>query len=252
MQSIGPKLCQYFQFCILFIAFYFLSCSKGPDIFKKTGAIQTVTRNLDSFSALKVGEKFDVELTQNPNLPFSAKITFGENLLQKIETLNSKGTLTISDKNTFNWVRNLNLRPKVVINVPRNLRSIEISGTANLICQDTLTGSDLLINNTTVGELKLKGKYNIISGIGKNAGTSFFSGSAFLVAFTCDVGHALIAGNMDVSDFYLYHYTQRDCEVNAKTILDVKISNSGNVFYSKEPTYKKRAVESGEGRLMKR
>ena len=139
----------------LFCFALFAGCSNIDDFYKEAGSPQKIERILDHFTQISVGEKFLVQLKNDTNLPETIDIDYFENLNAKISTSIENGLLTIKDLNGYNWTRDLNVRPKITINV-HNLNHLDVQGACELNCIDTIFTNQLTINMHSVKPAKIK------------------------------------------------------------------------------------------------
>ena len=126
----------------LFCFALFAGCSNIDDFNKDAGSPKKIERILDHFHQISVGEKFYVSLKNDTNLPETIEIDYFENLNAKISTSIENGILTIKDLNAYNWTRDLNVRPKITINVHK-LNHLDLQGACELNCIDTIFTNQL-------------------------------------------------------------------------------------------------------------
>lgn len=234
-------------FVLLIIAF--ISCREKPDFLKSFGPTQTETRELGNFQTLEFGFNTEVVLTQDSSKPQSISITYGKNLLSKIKTEIRNNTLFIEDKNTFNWVRKLNVRLKCTLNL-RGLRTINIHGAADLRSSSAINLPFLDIVSDGVGLIDLNVKAGILTLNTKNPGTSIFRGRADILSVSLENGHALDAYELDTDDAYVFQYSTRDCYVNSENILGAKLYGKGNLYYRRTPAVSYNVQANGEGKAV--
>ncbi|MCC7299273.1 MAG: DUF2807 domain-containing protein [Bacteroidia bacterium] len=227
------------------------SCSKGPDFARSFGPEKTTSRTLDSFSSIWVSQKFDLYLTANKNKPRSIDITYGAHVIDKISSAINNGELRLKDLNHFNWVRNLNVRPKCTINL-HQVTKLQIEGSCNVICLDTLQSNNLEIIMNGVGTHKMLLNCGQVFGSCTNSGNITMIGKGGVLAWTCENGSWIDASALKSFDAYIYHYTDRDIYVNPSIIFSANIYAKGNVYYYTEPWLRFEKKENGIGRVIKK
>lgn len=239
------------QILYLSLIFLIFSCKDGPDVVKSFGETVTETRVLGDFNELEFGFKVDVELTQDSSKPQSIEITYGKNVLPKIKTEIVNGKLTIVDKNTMNWVRQLDNRIKCKLNV-KTLGKISIHGAGNLTSSSKIKSPFFDIYTDAVGKIDLVVDIGILTLNTKNPGTSTFHGHADIFSFSVENGHAVYASELTTDDVYAFLFSTRNCEVKARNILGAKIYGKGNLIYYQTPLVSYRVEELGVGKAIKK
>jgi hypothetical protein len=228
-----------------------ISCSKGPGFLRSYGEDVTIVRALPAFRQFSVGEKFKIYLTQDTNLPEQITISYGSNLVDKIETKVNNSILEIKDANGYNWVRNLDVQPVCTLNV-HHLDAIQLHGAAELECKDTIFSNNLRVDANGVGKHHLLVYCGTISGSCSNAGIVIFRGHGGVFAWSCENGAWIDASEMNSYDVYIYHYTERDIWVNPSSIFKVNVYNKGNVYYYRDPVLAFEKLELGSGKVIKK
>lgn len=241
------------QFCwaLCCLTLLAISCNKGPDFVTKYGEDITITKPVKGNGTLFLSQKFDVYLLQDSSREEFIEITYGSNLVDKIEAQVVDGVFKVVDKNRYNWVRTLNVRPRCTLNL-HHIEKLQLNGTANLICLDSIQTSNLNITMDGVGVHQLKVNCGSISGSCSNAGGITFSGRGGLFAWSCEDGGWIDAANMYSDDVYFYHYTDRDVYINPNVILVSYVYGNGNVFYKNKPWMKLEIKETGKGKVIQK
>lgn len=235
---------------LLFIVFFMDSCSKGPDYLKSYGIENEVYKELQGFSGIEVGQKFKIYLSNDTNRPESIKIKYGSHLQEKIEATVEQGILKISDKNHYNWVRNLNVHPICYINA-HHINHLGLNGACTLVSLDSITESNLEIKMDGVGSHELHLNCGQVYGSCTNSGNITFRGWGGILAWSCENGGWIDARNMESADVYLYHYTDRDVFVNPGIIFKANLYGKGNAYFYRTPWLKFEISESGKGKAIK-
>ncbi len=240
------------QIQILFLLFFavFAACNSNSDFFKEAGNPQKNEKILDSFHTITVGEKFYVELTNNLSQPKSITIDYYENLNAKIVVTIQNGQLSIKDMNKYNWTRDLNIRPKLTINI-HQLKELNIVGSCELVCLDTIKASLLTLNMQSSLPAKIKVDCGNLYGGSNNIGSILFEGRGTIFSWSCEMGSSLDARNLRCDDAYIRHYTKNDIYVSPDKIFEGFLYNSGNLFIKNKNFNKYNILEKGSGRIIK-
>lgn len=235
-----------------FLVFGVLGCNKpdAPGWIKKAGKTTTITRFIGTFNAIETGEKFDLILMQDTNQAEFAQITYGENLLPSIETKVENGTLFFRDNNKFNWVRKLDMRVKVLLNI-HDINKLTVKDASSINCKDTLRIKRLNYNISSVDDANLLIDCGFMDGSLGNSSKTTIHGRCSLLALSADDASSLDAINAIIGDCYLFYFSPLESYVDAKYILSVEIYGRGNVHYKSTPIISLKKVETGSGKLIK-
>lgn len=230
-------------------------CKKDQwnDCFQGTGDDITVSRSLEPFTKLYIGEKYDVILIQDTMLPEQLTITAGRNIINQIKGSIKNGTLRIENSNKCNFVRSYDRKISLEIRV-RFLDDIQIYSIANIKSIDTLHFElrTVKLKNLGLGTVDLKINAGILDVQTMNSGNVFLEGFANILSCSIEEITVLDARKLLCDDIYIDSHTPLDCFVNPKNKLSAKIFNKGNVFYLAEPLIKKElTAHSGKGQLLK-
>lgn len=215
----------------------------------KFGDTATVFREIQGIRAVKVGEKFDVEFTCDSAEKEGVTFTYASNLIAGLETQFADGTLTLIDGNRCNWLRKLDVRVKAKVNV-RRLDRLVMDGASNVDCTDTIPGTQLEILHNSVGYLRLLGRFGNIYGQSTNTGRTVLAGKGGVLSWSTENGSDLDARDLRAEDVYFFHYTARDCYLQGRLIMDIKVYGRGNVYYQNPPLNRFVKEERGEGRII--
>lgn len=128
------------------LSFIGVSCNRedAPDCFKTAGKDAVITRELSSFNRLEVRDLLFIELIQAPY--YKAEISGPENMLPKITSDVTSGTLYLENSNTCNFVRSFRKKVSVKVFAPY-IRDIQNRGTGEITSRDTLFFPYLKIEN---------------------------------------------------------------------------------------------------------
>lgn len=233
----------------IFVVFFFSggSCSRWNigDI----GPTVSVTRIINDATHLEISQKFDVILKQDTTAPEFYIIEYPEKLIPNIVHELKDQILKISDNNRGKWTQDLQMRPKITVNLHR-YTSLNINGSSKWTCSDTLRGKALNIEMSSVMDHNLWIDYNDVTGKCNNLGSLTLSGRGTLFSFTVESGSQLNAGNMRCHDAYFWHFTQKDCFVSPEKQAFLYLYNSGNVYIKPVDFYRFEFKEKGSGRII--
>ncbi len=218
-------------------AVLFPSCEKDHffDFAKSTGKIVTITRTVDE-NYTKIYLNDDVNLVITQGNAYSIKLEGGENILSGIETTFSDSTLTIRNKNKFNWVRSYDKEITAYVTLP-HLLDLQYEATSTVTNTDTLREDSLTVSSTGGSgyiDLIIKtgtAKLSIINGsvdmkISGKTGVSFIFSGAYGPFHCLDLE----------SDFlFMQNASTNDCYVNVKHHFEYQITSLGNIYYKGSP-----------------
>lgn len=236
-------------------AFWFLlggillggGCSEENSIPLTKGNPSTETRSLENFNAITVSQKFKLVLSYNLNEPVSSRIEFYENLTKNIQLKIENGRLTLKDNNKLKWLRDLDIQPVVFLNL-HQLNTLNIEGSSEVICADTLFGDVLEIAMNSSKNSTLNIHYNTVTGGSKNVGGITLSGKGTIFSWSCENGGWFDARNMACHDAYIWHFTKSDCWVSPEKQLQFNLYNTGNLYYLDRLFFYKKVIKTfGKG-----
>ncbi len=219
--------------CCLIMA----SCGKNQlfDFAKRPGNTVTINRPVtNNFTKIFLNDDVDLVITTQGE--YDIKLVGGENLLPGIVTDIKDSTLTISNTNTFNWMRSYDNKITAYVTLP-HLLELEYKATSTVTNKDTIredslvvtaTGGsgyiDLVINTGTSklaitdgsADMKISGK----------TGVNFIYSDAY-GPFRC----------IDLQSQYLFMHnaSPNDCYVNVQHHFEYLISSLGNIYYKGYP-----------------
>lgn len=228
---------------------FFEGCKNSDDFFKSAGSPKILDRPLPNFNAIEVGEKFLVYITNDTSVPQNVSIDYFENLNNKIITAVNNGKLTISDGNSYNWTRDLTVRPKITINI-HTLNNLSIQGACEFICLDTIKTGNLNIDMHSVKPALIKVNCGNLYGGSSDLGPISFEGRGTIFSWSCEQGSWFDAKKLYCDDAYIRHYTKLDCFVYPEKQFEANIYNSGNLYYKPRTFYKVQINTFGSGKAI--
>ena len=237
-------------FLILLITVTFSSCKKKNlgDCFKSTGEITEDIREIGEFSKIIVRDNVEVILV--PESSNTLTVSAGKNLMSKIVTETDGNTLTISNNNSCNWVRDFSVPIKVHISVSK-LNEIEYRSIADISCTDTIFSDSLIINvYEGAGTLNILTNSNIVrSNLHYGTADMKVSGRCNL-SFIYSASFGLVDNRNLISKMvYVTTKSSNNLYLNAQRSLTASIENIGNIYYSGNPNIS--LQQSGSGQLIK-
>lgn len=235
----------------LFIALLFAACSgeQMDDCITSAGQYGQLTRELDVFNKLVTNEKFRVILVEDTT--YSVVVKGPENLLEQVECQIADSILELSNGNTCNFVRSFKDTIEIEVHCP-DLRYLELNGASSVSSYDTFHLKRIHILHQALSDL------NLLLDVQESIYVQSFNSSSTLLKGKATVLKGSVEGVSDLNadqllckEVLLDTHSPLDCYVTGTEILFVKIYNSGNVYYSREPSkYKDLNVRAGTGDLI--
>jgi hypothetical protein len=234
------------KFSITFLLL--LSFTANAQFKKITGNGDLITNNrtVENFDKLTVSGSFDVELMKGTEGAITIKAE--SNLMEYIETTVENGVLKISFKNGINIRNHKNIQITVAFH---EIDGVKLSGSGEVICNDTIEGTNLDVGLSGSGNLKMNVAVTNLSSIISGSGNINLSGNTD--NFSCSISGS---GNTNAADLKTNIVTAKisgsgNVKVYAENEIQAKTSGSGNIIYTGNPTIVK-ATSSGSGSIQKR
>lgn len=223
------------------------ACGKGICI-QGTGEVTTETRTATPFNEIVLYNRVNVILTQDT--VNTIQVEAGRHLLSGIETTISNNVLTIDDKNTCNWARDLDTRVNVYIHA-NGLQKISYYGSGDVSSANTLQGEKMTIDSWEgVGSFKLNLNVQFCDVILRrnNADVTLAGTCDSAYVYCGDQGKADLR-NLACKQVYVDHKGIYDTYVNASEWLFANVLYKGNIYYRGNPA-SKQAVCTNSGKLI--
>lgn len=215
-----------------------LVCEEG------SGNIVKDSRKLRNYNELSIRGDGKVYITQGNK--HSLIVEADDNIIDLIETYVKAGRLIITNRNTC--TRNATINIYITV---QDLRSLSLSGSANIIGENTIDTENFKISITGSGDIKLNLDIESLESRITGSGNMYLKGET-------TYNKVKIAGSGDLRAFDL---KTRDTEVtisgsgnamvNVYDDLDVKIYGSGDVRYTGRPEEVNKSIH-GSGSLRRK
>lgn len=235
---------------IVLFAFLLSSCQKfNPgDCFTNSGALTEETREMEAFTYLQLYNNVDVYLSYGPEYALSVRA--GKNIMAGIKTEVSGKSLSIKNENTCNWVRSYDKPIEVYISAPR-IDSIQYQASGNLVSLNKFIGDSLkldVLEGAGSIDLTLDMQRTILN---LHYGTVDMKVSGYAhisELFSSGYGPADLSG-LNTVFTYVTNNSTNNCYVRSNLVLEAKIGNVGDIYYSGNPPNISFEV-SGTGKLI--
>lgn len=239
---------------ISLIVLLFTGCKKEQwdDCISSTGNDISIERPLKTFDKISISDKFNLIISQDTSQSERVILTGGENILEGISAEVDGNALTISNRNTCNFVRSYDREITVEVFV-HDLIEIEIFGATSIVSKDTLRLNDLSIYHSALEDIDLtidvSGEVFVES---INSGATILHGKAQKIKGSIEEITNLDARDLVCEEAIIDIHTPLDCYINATKLIYAGIYNKGNLFYVSEPSDLKEVHDQkGTGQLIK-
>ncbi|CAL66828.1 head GIN domain-containing protein [Christiangramia forsetii] len=217
-----------FATSLLFMA---TACAQwGGERVRGNGDVVTKDRNVGSYDGVQLVGSMNVELVSGSE--GTLKIQAESNLQEYIKTEVKNGKLRISTEEGFN----LNPKDDILITVPvENIEEVSVTGSGDIWTKDRLKSSNMKVQVTGSGDLKLDLEVKDLKGMVTGSGDVKLKGKS--QNFECTV-----TGSGDFEAFELQAENVEakvsgsgDIMVNASNSLKASVSGSGDIVYKGNP-----------------
>ncbi len=240
-----------FIFFSAVLLLFFSGCKKDHlfDCFKSTGNEITVTRSIPYFHSIEMNDKINLEFHSGyrPVL----EITGGSNLTDGISTEVRNETLYIHNENRCNWMRDFNKKITVRIFCD-SIRHITNYGSGDIQFADTLQCNDFYYDNWHA-----TGTMDFLLDIDRfycnvHLGTAdvFTRGKVNTFIFYYNGYGYMHLENTLNQLCYVTNSGTGDIYIRTENELHAVIEESGNIYYSGNPTIVESKI-TGTGKLIK-
>lgn len=206
------------------------------------------TRDVGGFDFISMNISGKVYVTQgNKN---EVIVEANDRDLDKIRTEVRGGRLSISTRDNGSWFRwgdGIDGRVNVYITL-KELRGVSVSGSGDVISQNTIKTDDFEASISGSGDIEIElDSRTVISKI-TGSGNIELKGSARRARLGISGSGKYFAEELKVDDYEVSISGSGRASINTNGELDVRISGSGSVYYSGNPTGVNTNV-SGSGRV---
>ena len=232
----------------------FNGCKKEQwdDCLSSTGDDISIERPLKPFSAISIGDRFNLIISQDTQQPERIILTGGENILEGISAEVENETLTISNCNTCNFVRSYKREITLEVFV-HDISEISVFGATSISSTDTLALTNLSIYHSALEDIDLiVNVSNEIYVESINSGATTLRGKALKLKGSIEEITNIDARDLVCEEALVDSHTPLDCYINATRLIYVGLYNKGNMYYVTEPSDLKEVhVQTGSGELIK-
>jgi len=186
-------------------------------------------RTLENFSSIKVGDSFNVSISQSDKNTLS--IDAPEDIQNQIKTEVTNGILKIES------IGNIKSNSTISILVGiQSLESLDITGAADIKSSNQLQCNKLKIESSGAGDINLDIKATEISTQISGAGDVTLKGSTTVLLAKVSGAGDLKASNLEADNVTATVSGAGDAKVNAKQQLNANVSGAGSIIYKGNPT----------------
>ena len=216
---------------------FFVSCKKenALDCFKSNGKEITETRDLGTFTIIKLHDKIDLNIFKGTE--FKVDVVAGEHIIKNIKTTVSDGVLSIDNNNKCNFVRGYKRSVTVNITLPYIVR-VESRGVGTIRFNDVFSQDTIQLLAENSGDIYLNGTFNQITTSSHGNGDIYLSGTCDrLYGYTFGT-NLLLADKLTINTYvFVENISIGDCYINAPAggKLEYNIWRSGNIYYRGNP-----------------
>lgn len=219
------------------------------DFTKSTGKEVTVIRPVNGdFAKISLNDGLDLVITTG--MPYSIRITGGENILSGIKSEIKDSTLTLSNENTFNWVRSYDKKITAYVSLP-HLLVFNYNSTGTVTCTDTIREDSIFINSYSgsgIIRLILDTRLSHMA-INKGSVDMEISGKSN-VNFIYSGGYGVFkCSKLQTVFTFMRTSSPNDCYINVSHQFEYEILNIGNIYYKGTPDIVKGST-SGGGKII--
>ena len=243
---------------ITLVTLIIISCNKNNCITSYGNTI-TIKKELKYFSKLQVFDNIQVNII--PDSTHFIEITFGDKLIDKIETTIKDSTLILKNNNKCNWLRRFDKYPIVNLHLP-NIREITSYSNKPVIFTDTLNlpyfppnenppDFHLITNVLNSGDvyLLLKCPPCQIKNTINSTGNLTLKGNIGIVYTSMNYSGFYYAGEAITAYNFISNAGISDAYITVSKGLQVIIRNSGNVYIKGKARFYEEIIKLGTGNV---
>lgn len=244
MEILKSKI-KYLFLLLVLTLFQGCDSEEAFDCFKKSGEINTIIiDDFPDFAQLVIYDDIELEIVETNREYF--ELTYGKNLISKIEMNHENDSLSFFNNNFCGWTRDFE-KPKLKWFTNKSALNIICLSNGKITSTDTLRNDFVIRIQSSTNEIDLKINNN-------NTTLSSNSSSYFNVAGKCN-GLRIAAyfndGKYDCSNLQsnranVLQRGYNDIIVNVKDSLIGSIENAGRILYKGDPGIKVNVSNGGE------
>ncbi|EMR03729.1 head GIN domain-containing protein [Cesiribacter andamanensis] len=204
-------------------------------------------RSVSSFTKLSIAVPADVRLSKGP-----FKVVLEGEDLDEIQTTVKGGELRIhrKDNNWSFWNWNSDNKLVVHISMP-SLEGVSVSGSGKLVSQDQFHSDRMRIAVSGSGRVELRVASDHLSTHVSGSGSITLSGITDTLETHISGSGSVRADKLAAQQVEAHISGSGSCNVHVDKSIDARISGSGNIRYTGNPTTVN-ARTSGSGKVVKR
>ena len=227
-----------------------MACNKpgAPDCFKTTGELKSVQRALGEIHTIDLDDNINL-IIHHDSLP-KVIVNAGTNLIDKIITEESNGTLKIYNDNRCNFMRRYDVPIDVHVHTPK-LRKIYYNGGGSVTSGSSLQFPYLLLESWNSGsEVNLSiDTDSLYAVIHTGVSNITFSGTADYL-YLYSAGNSIFhSEDLQANNVHCNNGSTGDFFVNAVSTLHVEVRSYSTTWYRGNPVVS--VVGSGTGNVVK-
>lgn len=206
------------------------------------------TRNVGDFDEIIMRVSGKVLITQgNKN---EVILEGDKDLLEEIETEVRGGRLNIKNERERWWSSSRRRERLTVYITVKKLRGAYISGSGDIVSQNTLKTDDFTASIAGSGDIEIALEADYIEAKISGSGNIELSGTSDRARLSISGSGKYVADKLEVGDYRVSMSGSGRGSINLNGDLDVRISGSGKIYYMGSPTSVNSSV-SGSGSVRK-
>lgn len=228
---------------LLLFSLSLASCSEELWGIKGEGPIVSEERSVEEFHSLANSINATVYLKQGPQE--SIRIEAQENMLENLLMEVDGGTLEIG------WDENVRSHDgiKIYITIPE-IQELRLSGSGEIMGQNTIRGNALTINISGSGEADLKAEVEEMEASISGSGEMELAGQTEQLNVRISGSGEMNSLAMESMEAEVQVSGSGDCLLFVRDFLEVRISGSGDVGYKGDPEIQSSISGSGDLRRL--
>jgi hypothetical protein len=203
---------------------------RDPD---SSGDLTTQTRQVSSFTGLRVGGAFDVVLKQGDS--YGVVVQADADIIDYITTEVKDGILHIGMKEHHQEIFHNNSILKVTVTY-KEITSLDLSGASEVKTENRLNGTDLSIESSGASEVKLDMAVQNLEMTLSGASKLNLTGTAAQGKIDASGASEVNAAELAITNLSIYGSGAIDAKVNVSGTLKANVSGACTVKYLGNPS----------------